>query len=641
MLFVRFSIFKFLLIFLLTTFLLGTVGCGSSGSGGVNPPPSNALVVNSTADIESPPTGTNTLRSVLQRAGSGERISFDSSLSGATIDLSIIGDSHSVLKGEVYSGAPPTYQGYSDRDYGKSALYAHKNVVIDASSLPQGITIRWTGGDSNRARVLAVYGDLTLKNVTITGGHSSAEAISGGTQPFTLARGGGIAVWGIATLENCSISGNQITGDIEASRDRGTYGGGIYANGLKITNCVISGNSAIGYGAAGGGIYSVGGADNNNSFNSGNEVIIIGTTISGNRVTAQHAYGGGIFTLAGGPTNLAWLRLQNCTIARNLVQDNPNIADVGQFYYRGGGVYMGGGSLEVSNTTITENEVNGTPAVFSGKPNIGGGGIAATIGNAHTVEDLRIKQSIVVGNKLNGAQADIFAGSLLNFFSDGYNRLGALDFSQILVPVPDWMNLSRKHYPKPGDADGITLAQVLSLSDIQKSTTVTSAGTDAGQAAVLWYYPAAEAMDKIPGSTTITNVNAGYTGFGVPSDDFLNHLLEKLRADYGSVLGSDFGTSFGDMTGVTFYGPAVTWPSNAQNAAWITFWRNLDTAIGSRMGTAILGDDFWGTYTTGQIDSNIRITVSRDTYNVSLAARDQRGNTRPKGSAGDIGAIEK
>ena len=66
------------------------------------------------------------------------------------------------------------------------------------------------------------------------------------------------------------------------------------------------------------------------------------------------------------------------------------------------------------------------------------------------------------------------------------------------------------------------------------------------------------------------------------------------------------------MTGTTWYGPAVTWPSNPQNAAWIAFWRNLDTAIGDRLGMVILGDDFWGTFTTGPLGDHVSITVSHD-----------------------------
>ena len=327
-------------------------------------------------------------------------------------------------------------------------LVVNKDVILDAGNLPKGITLQWTGSDANPARVLAVYGNLFLRNVSITGGISQAEAMKGSTtQAYTLARGGGIAVWGTATLEDCAIYGNQIIGDNEASRDRGAYGGGIYANGLQLSNCIVAGNSALGYGAAGGGIYSVGGADHTDGL--GNDTSLSQCIISGNRVTAQHAYGGGVFTLSGGPSNLARMTITNCTIARNLAEDNPNLPQAGQYYYRGGGIYMGGGSLTVISSTIAENEVNGPLEIFGGKPNIGGGGVAATIGNAHVVEDVHLQHSIVIGNKMNGAPQDWFAGSLLHFFSYGYNRIGVLDFSQLLVPCPEWMTLSRKHYPEP------------------------------------------------------------------------------------------------------------------------------------------------------------------------------------------------
>lgn len=628
-----------LCLLILCSILLANLGCGGSGS--TIPGRSTAVTVTSVLDTDQPSAGAVTLRSALAAAGSGQTITFDSALNGAIFELNVIGESHTTLKGEVYSGGPPIYQGYFDRDYGKSALYAHKNVVIDASNLPSGVTIKWEGGDSNPARVLAVYGDLTLRNVTITGGRSTAEAITGGTQPYTLARGGGIAVWGTATLENCTISGNKITGDVESSRDRGTYGGGIYANGLKIKNCVISGNSAIGYGAAGGGIYSVGGADNVNIQNLGNEVTLDNCTVSGNRVTAQHAYGAGVFTLAGGPTNRAWMKITNCTIARNLAEDNPNIPEVGQYYYRGGGIYMGGGSLSVVSSTIAENEVNGNLAMFSGKSNMGGGGIASTIGDAHVVEDLIVQHSIVAGNKMNGASADYFAGSLLNFYSYGYNRFGSMDFGQILVPVPDWTDMSRKHYPKAGDRDGVSAAQVLALDQLQYRNSIVSAGTDAGQPAVLWYPPMGTAVDQIPSSAyNVAYVTAGYTGFGSSTDDFLNHVLDNLRTAHGDVLGSDFGTSFGDLTGTTFYGPAQTWPSNSQNAAWIKFWRDLDVAINGRLGTGGLNDDYWGGFPTGQV-GNERVTVVSKTNSVQLVTTDQRGNPRSAAQLGDIGAIEK
>ena len=616
--------------------LLAAAGCGSSST---PPPAAPKWVVNSSDDIAQPPSGTLTLRSALDQASSGDTINFDASLNGATIELNIIAENHATLPGETYNGM--TFQGYADRDYGKSAIYEKKNIELDATSLPDGVTIKWAGGDTNPARVLAVYGDLTLRNVTITGGYSQAEAITGSTtQPYTLARGGGVAVWGTLTLDHSAIYGNKIIGDTESSRDRGTYGGGIYANGLDLSNCIVAGNSATGYGAAGGGIYSVGGADHTNG--AGNDTAISQCVISGNRVTAQHGYGGGIFTLSGGPTNLARMTITNSTIARNLAEDNPDLPEIGQYYHRGGGIYMGGGSLTVISSTIAENQVNGPVVIFSGKPNIGGGGVAATIGNAHVVEDVALQHYIVIGNTMNGAPADWFAGSLINFYSYGYNRIGSIDFSQILVPCPEWLDLSRKHYPEPGDQDALAAGAVLDLATIQHHSAILSAGTDAGQPIVLWYSPGTAATDQIPAAQYNFNAtSAGYTGYGQPTDDFLNHLLDKLRTDHADILGSDFGSDLGDLTGTTWYGPAKTWPSDPQNASWITFWHNLDTEINGSMGTAGLGDTFWSTYQTGPISDSVSIAVNTTTYSAKLTGNDQRSNVRPKGGLGDVGAIEK
>lgn len=596
-------------------------------------------VVNSTDDIAQPPSGTNTLRSILSEVPSSNTVTFDSSLDGATIELNLVGEDHSTLPGETYSGM--TFQGYADRDYGKSAIYLQKNVVLDASTLPNGITIKWAGGDLNPARVLAIRGNLTLKNVNITGGYSQAEAITGSaTQPYTLARGGGLAVWGTLALDHSAIYGNKIVGDNDASRDRGTYGGGIYANGLNLKNCIVAGNSAKGYGAAGGGIYSVGGADHING--AGNDTSITQCVISGNRVTAQHSYGGGIFTLSGGPLNLARMTVTNSTIARNLSEDNPDLPEVGQYYHRGGGIYMGGGSLTVISSTIAENQVNGPAAIFSGKPNVGGGGVAATIGNAHVVEDVQLQHSIVFGNLMNGAPADWFVGSILNFYSYGYNRIGSIDFNQILVPCPEWFDLSRKHYPQVGDKDGSAAIDALDLTNIHYHSSILSAGTDAGQPIILSYPPGLGSTDQIPtGQYTLNMVHAGYTGYGQPTDDFLNHLLDKLRTDHADILGDDFGSEFSDLTGTTWYGPAQTWPSDPANAAWITFWRNLDTDINGRMGAAGLNDNFWSTYQTGPISDKIYLTVTTDSQSAQLIQSDQLGNARPRGGKGDIGAIEK
>jgi len=303
---------------------------------------------------------------------------------------------------------------------------------------------------------------------------------------------------------------------------------------------------------------------------------------------------------------------------------------------------MGGGSLWVSGCTIAENAITGELAYVGGKPSAAGAGVGATTGNAHVIETVWLQNSIVVGNTLNGAPEDWFAGSILDFYSNGYNIVGRVNFQWILVPVPDWMMSSRKRWPKAGDMDGVTLEQALDVGGAHYHATAISAGTDAGGPAVLWYAPTDLAADKIPNQNyDVTYVNAGYTGFGVATDDFLNYVILQCRSQYGAILGADFGAEFGDMTGTTWYGPARTWPSNSQNAAWIAFWHNLDTAIGDRLGMAGLNDDFWGTFTTGPLGDHVSITVERFTKTFHMETSDQLGNARPRSALGDIGAIER
>jgi hypothetical protein len=320
----------------------------------------------------------------------------------------------------------------------------------------------WTGGDQPGARVLAVNGNLSLTNVSITGGSSVAEAITVTTpypQPWTLARGGALAVWGTARLVNCTLYDNHVSGDFDASRDRGAFGGAVYADLVDMQGCVVSGNSVLGGGAAGGGVYSVGGAGHVGTVST-----IDQSTISGNRISGLFTYGAGVYSDGGSIGNQNRLELINSTIARNLVEPAPGLPGfvLASGYWRGGGVYMSNGYLEIQNCTIVENEVRGVPRTDSlGRRNLAGG-IAATVGNAHAVEDLIIGNSIVAGNTVqevggNRYAQDIYSGSLFYFRSAGYNRIGVLDFSSILVPVgqPGWASLSRKHYPQPVDADGV------------------------------------------------------------------------------------------------------------------------------------------------------------------------------------------
>ncbi|MGB5587695.1 MAG: hypothetical protein WBN78_08010, partial [Gammaproteobacteria bacterium] len=442
--------------------LIGFSACGGGGGGTGGGSSLSPIVVNSLLDDASPADGTVTLRSALASASSGQTITFDQTLNGSTISLIFVGEEHTVLRGEVMGFDEANnisyLVGYFDRDYGKSALFANKNVAIDASNLSDGITISWDGAEP--ARVLAVSGNLALTNVAITGGNSVFDVAENvgqhpdDNQTSTLARGAGLAVWGLATLNGCTIYNNHAVGDdTDTSRDGGAYGGGVYADTVVMDNCIVSGNTVYGGGAAGGGVFSVGGRDTRISVSS-----IRRSSITENRIAGLFAYGGGVYSDGGGIGLSTRIHVENSTIARNLVEPPAlpaflfDLLDIG--YWRGGGLYMSNGYMQVQGSTIVENQVFGKPRNTElDKPNMAGG-IAATIGNAHAVEDMIIGHSIVVGNtvhEINGIAPDgytigsvyphdIFTGSVFEFRSMGYNRVGVIDFGQTLVPIgePGW-----------------------------------------------------------------------------------------------------------------------------------------------------------------------------------------------------------
>ena len=683
--------------------LAGLVACdsGGGGGGGSSRP---ALVVNSLLDDAAPPAGTVTLRSALATAASGQRITFDASLNGGTINLSLVAAEHTVLVGEVMGFDEANnisyLVGYHDRDYGRSALYADKDVVIDASALVEGITLNWDGADA--ARVLAVSGDLTLRNVAITGGNSVYDvAVDVGQHPddnqaSTLARGAGVAVWGTATLTDCKIYDNHAVGDdADTSRDGGAYGGGVYADTVVIDNCTVAGNTVTGAGAAGGGVFVIGGRD------TGVDVSTIRrSTISENRIAGLFAYGGGVYSDGGGIGLSKRIHIESSTLARNRVEPPLlppflfGLLDIG--YWRGGGLYMSNGYMQVQGSTIVENQVLGKPRTNElDKANLAGG-IAATIGNAHAVEDMIIGQSIVVGNSVHEIDGlgpdgytignvyphDIFTGSVFEFRSMGYNRIGTIDFSQILVPIgePGWDSLSRKHYPQANDRDGVDPDDVLGEATV--SAFIASAGVQSDPYAVLYYEPAGDALDQVPdGNYSVTEIIGDLDG--LPNEGrnplFLPLMLERIENHYGQVgFASDFRNYFQgylsdidpEMAGAQHYlncgsvtigtleqaywcGPSQTWPAAEHNHAYIDFWHHLDLALANEiagvtvdqigdLGPALINDDAWvSLFGLGYNYFNgITVFLAENTLRVDALESDQLGNRNPADALGDIGAVE-
>ncbi len=672
---------KHLLILFSLSFFLVLTSCNNS----TDIP--SAITVNSIEDIANPPENTVTLRSALASAASGQVIVFDSALDGSTIELSIVGEEHTTLKGEVmefdHDNNISVLAGYFDRDYGKSALYADKNVIIDASDLSSGITISWAGNDD--ARVLAVYGDLTMINVTVTGGRSIAEDISGTNdeQPWTLARGGAIAVWGRASLINCILYDNYCEGDFDSSTDRGAFGGGVYADIVKIVDCIVSGNTVYGERVSGGGVFSVGGVETSETTTD-----IIRSSITGNHITGIFAYGGGVYTDGGGIENSNTLNLNNSTISENLVDFpadlTPSITLLGN--WKGSGVYVSNGSISVKTCTIVENQVHGIPRTDNlGKKNLAGG-IAASIENTHVLEDMIIGHSIITGNTVHESGGDtynhdIFTGSAFYFSSMGYNRIGVIDFSQILVPVGEeaWRSLNRKFYPFINDMDGIIITDVLDLTNgITYSDDIVSAGVNEGDPAVLYYEPQGNALDQIPTGTY--NVTGTFFDYSIPdnaTNNFLEIMLGRLESEYSLTdFAANFTTDFETflnnvdiddetagnqpyedpdgnpiltLTDTQWFGPDTTWPEKVYNYPYIEFWHKLDEVLITEnipgMGPELISDSVWdGLFTSsGPLDENNDIEMNRISvtlYSVASQNYDQLNNSRPGNNLGDIGAIE-
>jgi hypothetical protein len=391
----------------------------------------SAQVVTNSAD-----SGPGTLRSALTNADSGAVITFDPSLSGATITLA-------------------------------STLTINTNLTIDASALSNGLQINGNGSVQifNVASSISVFlnsltltngyggaaggggifnsGTLTLTNCILSG-NSAYLGLGGGiynvgtltlnqcTLSGNSARsgpgGGGIYNDGLLTLNQCTLSGNGATYDgggigngydgtltmnqCTLSGNGASGGGGIFNSGtLTLTNCILSGNSAAN---SGGGISSGGGIYN------GRLLTMNQCTLSGNSANIE---GGGIF-------NVGTLTLSQCTLSGNSVN------------YGGGGIYNG------DTLTLNQCTLSGNYATYDG------GGIYN-----YSVGPLTLNQCTLSGNGANfGGDIDNGSGTVTmtnTIVADtpGLTFLGAnnlINSNPLLAPLGNYGGPTQTMPPLPG-----------------------------------------------------------------------------------------------------------------------------------------------------------------------------------------------
>ncbi|MEZ4519817.1 MAG: hypothetical protein R3C44_24310 [Chloroflexota bacterium] len=165
--------------------------------------------------------------------------------------------------------------------------------------------VRDSGADHFRILNVDSIGDLTLNNVTISGGYAPD--------------GGGVYSLGTLTLNQSTVTNNRAKGN---GSERG--GGIAVRNGTAtISGSTVSNNYAL---IAGGGIYNHG------------TVVITDSVISGN--TAKIGDGAGIYTYSG-----------NTEIRTSSIDNNGSVG-------HRGGIFSGGGTLSIYDSAITRNAGN-------------------------------------------------------------------------------------------------------------------------------------------------------------------------------------------------------------------------------------------------------------------------------------------
>ena len=289
-------------------------------------------VVTTTADFDSgtlDSLGGISLRNAVKYSPPGTLITFASGLSGQNITLTHI-DGELPITG---------------------------NLTIDASALPQGLTVN--GNQTSRHFNVQPGASLTLRGMTLKSGKRD-----GGV-------GGSIVNSGTLRLYGCTLSENSATvtggalhslGDVQAeyctfSGNTAPFGGGIYVTegDLRLIRCTISGNTA----ENGGALQQLGTglAELSNS------------TIVGN----YGSFGTGGIVAREGP-----MEIEYCTISQNI-----GTGGGGGLFYRSPGTVMLSGSIIAGNTDTSAPGLVG-PDVY--QYNFG----VLTIGDVNFIGDLTL-----------------------------------------------------------------------------------------------------------------------------------------------------------------------------------------------------------------------------------------------------------
>jgi predicted outer membrane repeat protein len=353
----------------------------------------------------------------------------DGKASGSVVTFEIAAPAAATLDGfTIRSGL--AYQGGGIKITNASPTVRHCVITGNAADEGGGVQV-WNGSP--------MFEDCTITENTATD------------------YGGGIACVGYVedaeqvTLTDCTITDNAVTGDWG-------YGGGVYCDvvgvtatggsisgnevgspalsgssggGLKITSCAaylagctVSGNTASGNQAFGGGIEGLWAT-----------ISLTGCTITDNTVTAEDFCGGG-------GVSASWeseLTIEGGLISGNVVTGGWSLMD------GGGGVYSAGGPVTITGCTIIDNEATqsaGGVYIEDGVATIryctiadnhaaGGGGILGYEGTTLNIRNCAITENTADvdggGVYVDGSQTTVLGCTIaMNACSDVYGAGGGI-----------------------------------------------------------------------------------------------------------------------------------------------------------------------------------------------------------------------
>jgi hypothetical protein len=282
--------------------------------------------------------GPGSLLQSIAQAPDGAKITFDSSLDGS-----------------VFSAIAEA----------TTKFIISKNLTIDASNLPSGISLSALG--FGRVMEISPNVVVTLKSINIVDGKPL-----GTEQGSNIADGGGILNNGTLTLEDSTVSNNQAAA-----------GGGIGNKGtLTLVNSKVSENQGF---FLAGGIHNLG------------QLTITGSTIYKNTATN----GRGSLGNGGGIVNFNVMEIVNSTITENVAR-------------LGGGLYNGGSANIVNSTIVKNNAIDD------------GVGIYNRFSNSFVQGSLTIENSIIADNsKIVPFTSNQPASDIYNY-PDGNSTLTAI-----------------------------------------------------------------------------------------------------------------------------------------------------------------------------------------------------------------------